>query len=293
MAEALNVDHGHEATNHPPTTPESLTTHTPGPECAASSGVHPCPMPRPAGSRGTSAATTSRVMLCRDNRMPGVTPPPKKIFLDENRFFFGSAAVGCAGGKQGIGSQDRSHPVLSRVRLRRCAGGRRRFRSPLLFACATERDVDLVGAALSPSRRSTPSESSNHNQICGLVNQEPFSSSNRPRSTLAHGQYKAANHRPWSVLHLLTPKPGLTASNVLHAFLTTYTHAHSTMPPAPSTSHRSTSASKSATAGKSLTPKRKHRKMLKDGTSEVWPEDVETLFVEGIFYLPLHHAQRR
>jgi hypothetical protein len=34
-------------------------------------------------------------------------------------------------------------------------------------------------------------------------------------------------------------------------------------------------------APKTLTPKRKHRKMLKDGTSEVWPEDVEAIFVEG------------
>jgi hypothetical protein len=33
-----------------------------------------------------------------------------------------------------------------------------------------------------------------------------------------------------------------------------------------------------------LTPKRKHRKMLKDGTSEVWPEDVEKVFVEGEFH---------
>ena len=32
---------------------------------------------------------------------------------------------------------------------------------------------------------------------------------------------------------------------------------------------------------KSLTPQRKHRKMLKDGTSEVWPESVERVFVEG------------
>lgn len=32
---------------------------------------------------------------------------------------------------------------------------------------------------------------------------------------------------------------------------------------------------------KSLTPQRKHRKLLKDGSSEVWPEDVERIFVEG------------
>jgi hypothetical protein len=39
-------------------------------------------------------------------------------------------------------------------------------------------------------------------------------------------------------------------------------------------------------SSKTLTPKRKHRKMLKDGTSEVWPEDVEQVFVEGA-HLPL------
>lgn len=33
---------------------------------------------------------------------------------------------------------------------------------------------------------------------------------------------------------------------------------------------------------KSLTPQRKHRKMLKDGTSEVWPESVEKIFVQGL-----------
>ncbi|KZT26234.1 hypothetical protein NEOLEDRAFT_1049132, partial [Neolentinus lepideus HHB14362 ss-1] len=33
---------------------------------------------------------------------------------------------------------------------------------------------------------------------------------------------------------------------------------------------------------KTLTPQRKHRKMLKDGTSEVWPESVEEIFVEGL-----------
>jgi hypothetical protein len=44
------------------------------------------------------------------------------------------------------------------------------------------------------------------------------------------------------------------------------THAHKLKIPAPP---------------KTLTPKRKHRKMLKDGSSEVWPEDVERVFVEG------------
>ncbi|KAH7930811.1 hypothetical protein BV22DRAFT_1115936 [Leucogyrophana mollusca] len=33
---------------------------------------------------------------------------------------------------------------------------------------------------------------------------------------------------------------------------------------------------------KSLTPQRKHRKLLKDGTSEVWPEEVEKIFVQGL-----------
>lgn len=33
---------------------------------------------------------------------------------------------------------------------------------------------------------------------------------------------------------------------------------------------------------KTLTPQRKHRKLLKDGTSEVWPESLEEIFVEGL-----------
>jgi hypothetical protein len=33
-----------------------------------------------------------------------------------------------------------------------------------------------------------------------------------------------------------------------------------------------------------VTPQRKHHKMLKDGTSEVWPEDVEQLFIQGLFF---------
>lgn len=37
---------------------------------------------------------------------------------------------------------------------------------------------------------------------------------------------------------------------------------------------------------KSLTPQRKHRKLLKDGTGgEVWPEHIEALFVRGMFIL--------
>ncbi|KAH7916051.1 hypothetical protein BJ138DRAFT_1076232 [Hygrophoropsis aurantiaca] len=38
----------------------------------------------------------------------------------------------------------------------------------------------------------------------------------------------------------------------------------------------------SESARKSLTPQRKHRKLLKDGTSEVWPEEVEKIFVQGL-----------
>ncbi|KAF9227962.1 hypothetical protein BS17DRAFT_774545 [Gyrodon lividus] len=33
---------------------------------------------------------------------------------------------------------------------------------------------------------------------------------------------------------------------------------------------------------KSLTPQRKHRKLLKDGSSEVWPEEIERVFVQGL-----------
>ena len=36
---------------------------------------------------------------------------------------------------------------------------------------------------------------------------------------------------------------------------------------------------------KSLTPQRKHRKLLKDGSgAEVWPESVEKIFVQGPFF---------
>lgn len=34
--------------------------------------------------------------------------------------------------------------------------------------------------------------------------------------------------------------------------------------------------------GMSLTPQRKHRKLLKDGSSEVWPEEIERIFVQGL-----------
>ncbi|KAG1756822.1 uncharacterized protein EDB91DRAFT_1094624 [Suillus paluster] len=33
---------------------------------------------------------------------------------------------------------------------------------------------------------------------------------------------------------------------------------------------------------KTLTPQRKHRKLLKDGSSEVWPEEIERMFVQGL-----------
>jgi len=37
---------------------------------------------------------------------------------------------------------------------------------------------------------------------------------------------------------------------------------------------------------KPLTPQRKHRKLLKDGSgAEVWPESVEKIFVQGSFFL--------
>ena len=46
-------------------------------------------------------------------------------------------------------------------------------------------------------------------------------------------------------------------------------------------------SAKRKTARKSIiTPQRKHHKMLKDGTSEVWPEDVEKIFIQGIFSIP-------
>ncbi|EIM89880.1 uncharacterized protein STEHIDRAFT_118970 [Stereum hirsutum FP-91666 SS1] len=49
-------------------------------------------------------------------------------------------------------------------------------------------------------------------------------------------------------------------------------------------SHKSpkSSSSTSSAARKTLTPQRKHRKMLRDGTSEVWPESVEQIFVQGL-----------
>jgi hypothetical protein len=39
---------------------------------------------------------------------------------------------------------------------------------------------------------------------------------------------------------------------------------------------------KDVSSPKTLTPQRKHRKLLKSGEGEVWSEDVEKVFVEGI-----------
>ena len=53
--------------------------------------------------------------------------------------------------------------------------------------------------------------------------------------------------------------------------------------PSPSARSRSLDPDKSMSDGsfpKSLTPNRKHHKLLKDG-SEVWSEDIEKIFVEG------------
>jgi hypothetical protein len=66
--------------------------------------------------------------------------------------------------------------------------------------------------------------------------------------------------------------------------------------PTPSSSRAASSSSSHAqhklkipAPSKTLTPKRKHRKMLKDGTSEVWPENVERIFVEGECALLIRH----
>src|SRR6266404_621388 len=53
------------------------------------------------------------------------------------------------------------------------------------------------------------------------------------------------------------------------------------MSPSPKPSRQDTRASTSPSGQRTLTPQRKHRKMLKDGTSEVWPESVEKIFVDG------------
>jgi hypothetical protein len=53
------------------------------------------------------------------------------------------------------------------------------------------------------------------------------------------------------------------------------------MSPSPKPSRSDPRASPSPSGQRTLTPQRKHRKMLKDGTSEVWPESVEKIFVNG------------
>jgi hypothetical protein len=47
------------------------------------------------------------------------------------------------------------------------------------------------------------------------------------------------------------------------------------------------SAKRKAVRKSAVTPQRKHHKMLKDGTSEVWPEDVEKVFIQGMHPLLL------
>ncbi|KAH9164446.1 Ca-transporting ATPase [Lactarius sanguifluus] len=55
------------------------------------------------------------------------------------------------------------------------------------------------------------------------------------------------------------------------------------MTPSPMPSRRDARASPSPSGQRTLTPQRKHRRMLKDGgTSEVWPESVEDIFVDGL-----------
>ncbi|KAI0082700.1 hypothetical protein K474DRAFT_1585334, partial [Panus rudis PR-1116 ss-1] len=63
-------------------------------------------------------------------------------------------------------------------------------------------------------------------------------------------------------------------------------HHHRRVPSPTASSSAHTLDSPSAVAdalfgAKSLTPQRKHHKLLKDG-SEVWSEDVERIFVEGL-----------
>ncbi|KAI0006230.1 hypothetical protein BJV74DRAFT_30087 [Russula compacta] len=52
--------------------------------------------------------------------------------------------------------------------------------------------------------------------------------------------------------------------------------------PSPKSSPKGARSSPSPSGQRTLTPQRKHRKMLKDGTSEVWPESVEKIFVDGL-----------
>lgn len=55
---------------------------------------------------------------------------------------------------------------------------------------------------------------------------------------------------------------------------------HSSTSSSPSPSSRTKSLERDKFLSKSLTPNRKHHKLLKDG-SEVWSEDVEKIFVQG------------
>ncbi|KAH9996908.1 hypothetical protein BJV77DRAFT_941957, partial [Russula vinacea] len=52
--------------------------------------------------------------------------------------------------------------------------------------------------------------------------------------------------------------------------------------PSPKSSPGGARSTPSPSGQRTLTPQRKHRKMLKDGTSEVWPESVEKIFVDGL-----------
>ena len=47
------------------------------------------------------------------------------------------------------------------------------------------------------------------------------------------------------------------------------------------TPHDTMKITTDSSSSKSLTPQRKHRKLLKSGEGEVWSEDVEQVFVEG------------
>jgi hypothetical protein len=57
--------------------------------------------------------------------------------------------------------------------------------------------------------------------------------------------------------------------------------------PKSTTPHDNMKITTDVTSTKTLTPQRKHRKLLKSGEGEVWSEDVEKVFVEGtLVYLP-------
>ncbi|OJA08045.1 hypothetical protein AZE42_06689 [Rhizopogon vesiculosus] len=46
----------------------------------------------------------------------------------------------------------------------------------------------------------------------------------------------------------------------------------------------SISREQDSSSPKTLTPQRKHCKLLNDGSSEVWPDNVERIFVQGSSY---------